>query len=70
MDVKPAATEGLLRGLAYLSISWVTFSIGLILVALRIYVRTTHRNVGWDDYLIVAALVRTCFSIKYWAQYS
>lgn len=57
MDIAPAAEKGLLRGLAHLSISWVTFSIGFITVSLCMYVRRTRRNIGWDDYLIVAAMV-------------
>ncbi|KAL6714380.1 hypothetical protein ACLMJK_007803 [Lecanora helva] len=61
MEVAPAVPEGLLRGLAYVSISWVTFAIGFVLVALRMFVRVTHRTIGWDDHLIVAAVVVAFF---------
>lgn len=64
MEVAPANPEGLLRGLAYVSISWVTFSIGLVLVSLRMWVRATHRNIGWDDWLIVAAVVCHCYGTE------
>ena len=55
----PAAAEGLLRGLTYVTISWVTFTVGAILVSMRTYVRSANREMGWDDYLILVALVHS-----------
>ena len=58
MAAIPASAEGLLRGLTFLTISWVTFTIGTVLVSLRTYVRSSNRAMGRDDYLILVALVR------------
>lgn len=58
MAATSATAEGLLCGLTFVTVSWVTFTTGAILVSLRNYVRSTNRTMGWDEYLIVVALVR------------
>ena len=46
------------RGPALLSAEWVTLSIAVLFVALRIYTRALlHKTAGWDDWTILAALV-------------
>ena len=39
-------------------ISWLTVSIALLFVSLRFYIRgILRKNLGWDDYLILLAIV-------------
>jgi len=46
------------RGPELLAIAWTSTTLAIIMVALRMYTRITHKNVGWDDYTIIVALVR------------
>lgn len=46
------------RGPELLAIAWTGTTLAIIMVALRMYTRITHKNVGWDDYTIIVALVR------------
>ena len=47
------------RGDTIIVINVVFLGLGLILVCLRVYVRTkVIKNFGWDDFLIILALVR------------
>ena len=48
------------QGLIDLALTWVLLSIGILVVSLRIYVRSgANRRIGWDDYTAVASLVST-----------
>lgn len=48
------------RGPEIVGVLWALCTISWIIVLLRLYVRTfVRRNLGWDDYTIVAALVST-----------
>lgn len=48
------------RGPAILVVHWTLFAIAFVVVCLRFYVRTFMRSaVGWDDWTILAALVRS-----------
>ena len=48
------------RGTEALVVNGVLLSIATVIVALRLYIRIfMRRNLGWDDYFIVASLVRT-----------
>lgn len=45
-------------------VTWVTFSLASLLVSLRIYIRGVLRKIlGWDDYLILLAIVSSDSSI-------
>ncbi len=46
-----------LRGLAFVSLSLVTFTLGVVVVSLRMYLRISRRITGWDDYTICIACV-------------
>ena len=46
------------RGPQILALTWSTDALAMIAVALRIYVRTQDKSIGWDDYTICLALVR------------
>lgn len=40
-------------------VKWLTMSIALLLVSLRFYIRgILRKNLGWDDYTILLAMVR------------
>ena len=46
------------RGSDLVIISWLTVSIALLLVSVRFYIRgILRKNLGWDDYLILLAIV-------------
>ena len=46
------------RGSNLVIISWLTVSIALLLVSLRFYIRgILRKTLGWDDYLILLAIV-------------
>ena len=46
------------QGTIGLTFAWVLLSIGILIVSLRIYVRSVvNRKIGWDDYTAVASLV-------------
>ena len=46
------------KGSGILISSWIEAAIGLVAVALRMYTRSkTIRNVGWDDWTMVLAMV-------------
>ena len=57
MVVSLPSVDEELRGLTLSSISLVAFTIGAVLVFLRMYVRMRRHIIGWDDYLICMALV-------------
>ncbi|KAL8752901.1 MAG: hypothetical protein Q9199_005418, partial [Rusavskia elegans] len=52
----PPTQDSNLRGMAILSISLVTLTVGANLVCLRMYVRMKRHITGWDDYTICIAL--------------
>lgn len=54
-----------LRGLTFASLSLVTFTIGAILVSLRMYVRISRRITGWDDYTICVACVTSPYRCQF-----
>ena len=46
------------RGPELLLVSWLTVSVALLLVSLRVYIRAVSgKKVGWDDYTILLASV-------------
>ena len=46
------------RGGAFMLVNWVTMSIALLIVGLRIYTRAcVRRTAGWDDWIILLSLV-------------
>lgn len=45
------------RGPELLGIAWTSTALAIVMVALRMYTRITHKNIGWDDYTILVALV-------------
>ena len=48
------------KATAFITVASVLVSIATVLVTLRLYVRTRIvKKPGWDDYLILLALVRT-----------
>ncbi|MCJ1436007.1 hypothetical protein MMC27_005385 [Xylographa pallens] len=49
------------RGPDLLAAAWTSTSLAIIMVALRIYTRITHKNIGWDDYMILIALALCIF---------
>lgn len=57
MAAVPPSAQEILRGLTVSSISLVTFTIGALLVFMRMYVRNKRRITGWDEYTICVALV-------------
>lgn len=40
-----------------LAAAWISTGLAIVMVALRMYTRITHKNTGWDDYTILVALV-------------
>ena len=47
-----------------LAIYWVQFVLALIFVCLRIYARRLIHGLGWDDWVILAAMVRDFIDYK------
>ena len=48
------------QGTIGLAFTWILLSIGILVVSLRIYIRSgVNRKIGWDDYTAVASLVST-----------
>lgn len=46
------------RGSDLLIVRWLTMSIALLFVSLRFYIRgILRKNIGWDDYMILLAIV-------------
>jgi hypothetical protein len=45
------------RGPILLAAAWTGTGLAIVMVALRLYTRITHRNLGWDDAFIVLSLV-------------
>jgi hypothetical protein len=44
-------------GPIFLAVSWSTLSLAMVMVALRLYLRSQVHANDWDDYLIYLALV-------------
>lgn len=48
------------KGPRILGIFWSFFSVSVVMISLRLYIRARMlRNIGLDDYIIVAAMVCT-----------
>ena len=55
----PSSSAAEDKGLALIAVSATTLVIGVVLVALRIYVRTKSlKNIWWYELFVVIALVR------------